>query len=328
MAVPIEQAACNALKAWLQSKLPDVVVSQDWPAAEPDLPEKAITILLAGEGKEELLQPQVVDQAIIHAAVSTTLSVVPATDLPTAIAKVNVQAGSYEAHRASTAAHQAADSTNVLTAPVATDLPTAIARANNLRTVVPAHIAFATSHENLDDQTAITAPAATDLPTLLVLVNDINRALNRHYTARLYTWRIAEIERPVQLDVWAAKYARDRNDLEARLVPLLNACVQESAGLGFDDPVENGVIVALADGWTGTTADFQFDAPARELSADQTKRGEFRTTYRGTLFVPKLVVAQSPRLAMMQLQRTEGDRTGTATVRTSPDPPGYTVEYT
>ena len=66
--VSLQQAACNALGARLSSALdPDVVVNYDWPDPEAPLPQKGITIVMAGQADDDILQPEVVNSAPIDA---------------------------------------------------------------------------------------------------------------------------------------------------------------------------------------------------------------------------------------------------------------------
>lgn len=53
MIVTIQQASNNALAAYLATAMPDVSVTTRWPNPDKDLPEKAITILLAGTRRDE-----------------------------------------------------------------------------------------------------------------------------------------------------------------------------------------------------------------------------------------------------------------------------------
>jgi hypothetical protein len=62
--VSVEQAAANALGAWLKVALgADVVVDTRWPDPGKKLAPRAVTILLAGPPEEELLDPVVVSRA-------------------------------------------------------------------------------------------------------------------------------------------------------------------------------------------------------------------------------------------------------------------------
>lgn len=304
--VPVERAAMLALARHLAANIgSDITVGDDWPNPNKPLFDSktqngAVTVLRAGERQDELLAARVTDQLDVHEAISTGVdsAVAVAVDLPTAIILVNAAVDSYEAHRVSTTAHQTADTTDVVTAPTATDLPTAIARANDLRVQYEAHRVSA-SHENPDVANAATAPAATDLPSLCTLANQLRVLLATHYATRIFFWMVATCRQPVQLDVWAA-YPAWRDDIQTRLEPLLN--VDTLAALKPSrDPTRNGVLLALADGWTGT-ADFQFSAPQVIQTADAQMRSEYRLMYRGTAEFLLTVRAQSARLAQISLR--------------------------
>lgn len=71
MSVSIQQAACNALGAYLQSKLSDVTVSYDFPDTERELPALALSILLAGVPHDTPLQPEVIGSVDIDATHKT-----------------------------------------------------------------------------------------------------------------------------------------------------------------------------------------------------------------------------------------------------------------
>lgn len=323
--VTIEQAACNALASFLGARLPGVTVSSRWFDRDQELPERAISIILAGAPREEMLQPEVQRHDVIHTAISTRLSNTPPTDLPSTIIKLNAARASYEAHRVSTAAHASADTTNAVTEPEAFDLDSAIDLSTDMRSVINDHLP-AGAHTTPDEENTITAPVATDLPSLRTLTIAITNALNKHYVARLYTWRVGEIEHGLQLDVWA-HYEAVRDEMLAQIVPLINAAPSASAGFSYDDPVRNGTIVPLGDGWEGNYADFEFDSPRREQTGATEKQGEYRAMYSGVLTCFQLIKAQSPRMALMRLTRTEAGRIGTATVQSATGDPGYSVEY-
>jgi hypothetical protein len=112
---------------------------------------------------------------------------------------------------------------------------------------------------------------------------------------------------PVQLDIWTT-YADDRDDLLARMEPILHASTTASlkasggSPVGVDDPVRNGVLVNLPDPpWNGT-ADFFFDSPDFTDNPDSVQRQEFRATYKGECRLSIAVQATSPQLATVQLQ--------------------------
>ncbi len=71
-AVPIQQAAINALATWLTSRLPsDIKVSRRWVEPDKVLPPKAITILPIGPRQDELLDPVVISQSTDLSGVTT-----------------------------------------------------------------------------------------------------------------------------------------------------------------------------------------------------------------------------------------------------------------
>jgi hypothetical protein len=322
--VPVVQAAMNALAAWLTAGLPPyvdatqpgVLVSQEWPAPAAPLPLQALTILRAGDPREQTTQPEVDSYEEIHDAITEKIvATLPINTDQKAIGAVNAAVDSYEAHRIDASAHQSADAANAVTAPVATDQASAITRANNLRAVAVAHYA-ASAHATADSSTALAAiPPATNQATLFALVTALINDLHRHYVARLYVWRLGEIEQEVQLDCWSTSPAW-RDDLMARLEPLLNAAPSESAGFGYDDPVRPGVTVPLADGWSGY-ATFYFEQTAPIENPGAIQQNEYRATVSGTAYVFRLVKAQSPRLAMAQLQLTANQRATSSTATVS-----------
>lgn len=340
--VPIEQAAINALAAWLRANLPSydasaqsmtglqgVKVSDHWPDGVGRLPERAITILLAGQPREEITQPEVERYDVIHAAVSTALSVPSITSDAAAIIALNAARASYEAHRVSTSAHASADTTNAVTAPTASDQASAIVLATDLIAVGAAHYSDA-AHTTIDSDTTLARLGTVTAANLWAATRTILRDLNRHYTARLYTWRISDMERPVQLDVWTTREPW-RDDLHARLEPLLNVGTLRSAGIGGDDPTRNGVLVALGDGWTGAYADFDFDPLERREDEGAVQKDEFRLMARGTMHVFRLIKAQSPRLADITVELSIVGNTATDGIGqlvTSTADPGYTESFT
>lgn len=313
--VSIEQAALNAFAAWLRSQFPTyapaaaegsrgVKVEPRWPDATPRLPERAITVIFAGDPEERWIQAEAEAEAKIHDAITAEIVVDTAVDLATAIAALNAALDSYEAHRVDTGAHQAADNTNAVTAPAATDQPSAIALADDMLATLAAHLADATAHENADTVTTLATAAAstTTAGNLVTRANLIVSELNRHYVARIWWWRVAEVEQPVQLDVWAT-YETWRDDLVAQLVPLLFASTADSIGIDDGDPVRAGTAVRLGDGWPGY-ADFEFDTPRRIENPGAVQADEFRASYQGKFRVWRLIKKQSSRIARIELQST------------------------
>jgi hypothetical protein len=226
--------------------------------------------------------------------------------LPTSIAALNAARTSYEAHRGDTSAHVAVDTANALTAPAATNQTTAEALADDLLLKVTAHV-LADAHATPDTKNGLGAqPQVTpgNVSSLVRATKAILNALNPHYVARVYVWRIAEIEQPAQLDVWARSDVA-RNDLMAQLSDLLHASPKDSAGFTSDDPVGEILFVPLADGWPGYAA-AEFDKPSWSDTSDSTQTRTYRATYRGAIRTWRLVKSQSPRLTRAQLQATTG----------------------
>ncbi len=58
--VSLQQAAANALAAWIRTRLPDATVFARWPEPNVKLPPKAVSVLLAGPRVDEELDPVVV----------------------------------------------------------------------------------------------------------------------------------------------------------------------------------------------------------------------------------------------------------------------------
>jgi hypothetical protein len=332
--VSIEQASMNALAAWLTASLPaysyngttktdtGVLVSDRWPDPDRTLPGRGVTVLRAGEARDTETQPEVTDYEAIHAGVSTVLRYAAPTTVVGCSAVLNAYAASYEAHRVDVTAHASADTVNAVTAPTATDQTTAEALANNLIAVLVAHRGAA-AHTNADGATTLTTTAPItpgSLPALIAATVAIQAALNAHYVARIYLWRVAEIDQPLQLDVWATTDV-GRDDVIARLSDILHAGPGASAGDPSDNPVAPALELVLADGWSSAHAEVAFGAPSVIDTGEAKQRDEYRATYRGSLTVARIVRAQSPRLTRAQLVALvgtaapgSGSHTSTATV--------------
>lgn len=343
MPTTIEQAACNALATWLraQTALADVEFLSHWPDDEGRLQPKTIAILRAGEPDREPVDPVELSSENIHDALSARIVVATPEDLPTAITALNTCRSSYEAHRVSTAAHQAADTTHIIAAPAASNLSTAITLANELRSDINLHEADATSHANADTRNRITAAAASDLATLLTLTAAIVRALNSHYVARIFLWRVEALVQPVQMDVWAT-YEAVRDEMLAALDPALHARARDTApslfpgpGLGGDDPVRFDLLLELGDGWTGCGATARFDRPVIADRPTGAQADEWRATFAGEIECFLIIRSQSPRLTTIELKQYVGENfpsiddvaAEVATIQQTTADPGYSVTY-
>lgn len=68
LTVSLEQAAANALRTWLAAQFADATVSGKWPGRAKKLPQRAITVLIAGPlPTDEEVFPEVVDTQIVDA---------------------------------------------------------------------------------------------------------------------------------------------------------------------------------------------------------------------------------------------------------------------
>jgi hypothetical protein len=114
----------------------------------------------------------------------------------------------------------------------------------------------------------------------------------------LFTWRLRALRQPLQLDVWA-RHAPARDDLLARLDEALNTGMGATLGALNADPFRHGVVVPLADGWTGA-ADCFFDRPEVNDTPDAATRSEYRATVRGWAEVDLTLTAPSARLAVIR----------------------------
>jgi len=99
-----------------------------------------------------------------------------------AMSLVNDLVTQYEAHRVliTDSVHQAADTTNEVTAATATNLATAITLANDLKAQYEAHRADTTPHAVADSTNTVSADDATTLATLITLVNELRTDYEAH----------------------------------------------------------------------------------------------------------------------------------------------------
>jgi hypothetical protein len=114
----------------------------------------------------------------------------------------------------------------------------------------------------------------------------------------MFTWRLRAVRQALQLDAWARHHAA-RDELLAELDIALNAGLGATLGVANADPLRHGVVVPLADGWTGT-ADCYFDRPDVFDSPDAATRSEYRATLRGWTEVDLTITAPSARLAVIR----------------------------
>ena len=125
--------------------------------------------------------------------------------------------------------------------------------------------------------------------------------VNTSPTEALFTWRMSALRQPLQLDVWAC-FDTERDDLKESLRRALHAGMRATLGAYNAMPFRHGVVVPIADGWTGY-ADCYFARPSVFDSPGAAARSEFRMTYRGWADVDLTETGPSARLAALTLRR-------------------------
>lgn len=328
MAGTVEQAAVNALAAWLTVALPDVTIRRRWPDDDKALPERAITILLTGKADDEWTTPRHASHKTIHADMPAelVLDTTAIVDTATAVVALNAVRADYVIHLADTAAHAAADVTNGPTVAAASDLATGIALANNLRTKLTAHLAAAGAsapHPAEDTLNAPTAPIATNEPTLVALAKNLVDCLRAHYAARVYLWMLGARVQPVQLDIWSCFEATRDEMIGAVEQKIRQGSVRPDGPDIYSDyaPVGLGIAVTLGSDWPDASAAFDFESPTR---SQDPQAQEWRATYEGIVDVPMLVWAQSARLARSRFTSTIDNADRTVDVDWADNSDGYT----
>jgi hypothetical protein len=126
--------------------------------------------------------------------------------------------------------------------------------------------------------TIVTAGSRRDLPIPIRYLQPVSvPGANDDVTA---IWQVAACTQPLQLDIWTESDV-ERDDIIARLDECLNAGESALTDVYNPDPVGHGVLLALGDGWTTSSADFYFEAPDLEDLSDSVGRASYRATYRG-----------------------------------------------
>ena len=130
-------------------------------------------------------------------------------------------------------------------------------------------------------------------------------------------WQIAACTQPFQLDVWTRSDV-ERDDILARLDDILNAGESALTGVSNPDPVGHGVLLALGDGWTDSTADFTFDGADYEDLSDSVGSEIFRATIRGDAHFMLTVSSVTARQRVIQF------KLALSATDTYPEPDTYT----
>ncbi len=163
--------------------------------------------------------------------------------------------------------------------------------------------------------TVVTAGKREDTPTNL---RQLSTTLPDPDTGGISTvWQIAACRQPFQLDVWTESDV-ERDDILAELDDALNAGESALTDVYNPDPVGHGLLLAIADGWEGSTADFTFEGADYEDLSDTVGRSVYRATIRGDAHFMLTVasVGARQRVLEFQLALSESD--------TYPEPDTYT----
>jgi hypothetical protein len=106
------------------------------------------------------------------------------------------------------------------------------------------------------------------------------------------------VEQPIQLDVWASTDV-DRDDILGQLETVLYAGIKSTINVS-GDPVRDGVLLPLADGFTGNV-DFFFEDTTIDDTPEQIQRLEFRATIGALARFAITVDANVPRMLRTNL---------------------------
>lgn len=142
------------------------------------------------------------------------------------------------------------------------------------------------------------------------------------------TFLYGGIEQPMQIDIWA-KTDDDRDDLIAQFDNVLYAGLPTTVPGATGDPVRDGILVALGDGFSGYYADYWFDSAEIGDSPDSTQIAQYRATYFGearTAYGSSEIVALAQKLKLsVQASPQSPPPAGTlyqqTTLTPNPNPP-------
>jgi hypothetical protein len=140
-----------------------------------------------------------------------------------------------------------------------------------------------------------------DEPIERNLINQIDQVSPSILTTA--TWQVKSRRQDFQLDIWA-RTDPDRDDILAQLDSALNWA--ESPLSVLSDIAGSGLALQVADGWTNTFADFSFDGPQLDDTADSVKRSEYRATISGSCYVILTVDRVSAKQIQLNLSETGG----------------------
>lgn len=117
---------------------------------------------------------------------------------------------------------------------------------------------------------------------------------------KLYTWSLASVTQPLQIDVWA-KHAPARDDVLANLKTALHRGLGYTLGKANADPFRHGVLLPLQGNWSGNV-DCVFDREAALDGADTVQQGQFRATLKGEAQAEYTEIEESVKLATIKFK--------------------------
>lgn len=131
--------------------------------------------------------------------------------------------------------------------------------------------------------------------------------INVNSPIKLWRWRVAECEQPLQMDIWT-QFPLDRDDIVARLDKYLNAGFSQLSNATIStQPVEQNLVLELQDEWVGTNAYYTFDTAEYDDTPDQVVRQEYRATLRGMGYFNLTETAIRPQLAVAKIKLKLGE---------------------
>lgn len=116
-------------------------------------------------------------------------------------------------------------------------------------------------------------------------------------------YEIASVTQPLQLDVWCTSET-DRDDLVKKLADALSLGVGVTLAQGATggDPVRNGILLPLADGWSGNV-DITFDRARRVNTSDSETRSEYRAMALGAARMVRTETRTLPEMKAIHLKQ-------------------------
>jgi len=112
-------------------------------------------------------------------------------------------------------------------------------------------------------------------------------------------YQLGGIEQAMQIDVWATSDA-ERDDILAQLDVVLYAGIDQTLGLP-GDPIRDGILLPLLDGFDGNNCDYWFDEPEIDDTPGAMQRSEFRATFFGEARTGLIVFAREPSALIKQV---------------------------